>query len=90
MLSFDSQVAPFWGGLSCIHRVFIGCYWQVLEMHGGMAVYRNTPTAARHYLEADRSRADDYYLVEGTGLAEHFSASPTLGVRHRGTLSGDV
>jgi thymidine kinase len=59
-------------------------------MHGGMAVYRNTPTAARHYLEADRSRADDYYLVEGTGLAEHFSASPTLGVTHRGTLTGDV
>ena len=27
------------------------------------------PAAARNYVDADRSRADDYYLVEGTGIA---------------------
>jgi hypothetical protein len=58
-------------------------------MHGGANFYRNTPVNARRYLEADRSRADDYYLTEGTGLAERFSASPTLGVRHEGGLSGN-
>ena len=33
-------------------------------MHGGMKVYRGAAAAARHYVEADRSRADDYYLAE--------------------------
>jgi len=30
------------------------------EMHGGMKVYRGSAAAARTYVEADRSRADDY------------------------------
>ena len=58
-------------------------------MHGGANFYRNSPAAARRYLETDRSRADDYYLTEGTGLAERFSASPTTGVSREGSLSGD-
>ncbi len=45
-----------------------------LEMHGGMKVYAGPPAAARAYLEADRGRADDYYLAEGTGLARRFTA----------------
>src|SRR5215217_4210955 len=45
-----------------------------LEMHGGMKVYAGAPAAARAYLEADRGRADDYYLAEGTGLARRFVA----------------
>jgi conjugative relaxase-like TrwC/TraI family protein len=43
-------------------------------MHGGMKVYRGAAAAARHYVEADRSRADDYYLAEGSGLAMRFVA----------------
>ncbi len=43
-------------------------------MHGGMKVYAGPPTAARQYLEADRGRADDYYLAEGTGVARRFVA----------------
>ena len=39
-------------------------------MHGGMKIYRGAAAAARNYVEADRSRADDYYLAEGSGLAE--------------------
>ena len=42
-------------------------------MHGGANFYRNTPVNARRYLEADRSRADDYYLTKGTGLAAFLS-----------------
>ena len=38
-------------------------------MHGGMKFYRGSPAAARTYVEQDRSRADDYYLAEGSGVA---------------------
>ena len=40
-----------------------------------MKVYAGAPAAARHYLEADRGRADDYYLTQGTGVARRFTAS---------------
>src|ERR671921_334541 len=43
-------------------------------MHGGMKVYAGAPAAARHYVEAGRGRADDYYLTEGTGLARRYTA----------------
>ena len=58
-------------------------------MHGGVKVYRGAPSAARSYVEADRSRVDDYYLAEGSGLARRFTASPTEGVRDLGSLDGD-
>ncbi|WP_226925413.1 MobF family relaxase [Georgenia thermotolerans] len=35
-----------------------------------MILFRGTGTAARRYLEADRSRADEYYLEAGTARAE--------------------
>ena len=69
-------------------------------MHGGVKFYRGSPGAARSYVEADRSRVDDYYLAEGTGLAERYVATPTTvgghpgephergGVRKGGTLDG--
>ena len=44
-------------------------------MHGGMKIYAGAPAAARHYVEADRGRADDYYLTEGTGVARRFTAT---------------
>ena len=55
-------------------------------MHGGVKVYRGAASAARAYVEADRSRADDYYLAEGSGLARRFGASPEAGVRDLGVL----
>jgi exodeoxyribonuclease V alpha subunit len=58
-------------------------------MHGGLKVYRGSPAAARSYVEADRARADDYYLGEGTGVAQRYLASPE-GVRFGGALSGDA
>jgi exodeoxyribonuclease V alpha subunit len=58
-------------------------------MHGGLKVYRGSPAAARSYVEADRGRADDYYLAEGTGVAQRYLACPE-GVRSGGALSGDA
>lgn len=46
-------------------------------MHGGVKFYRGSAAAARSYVEADHSRADDYYLAEGSGIAEHYAV--TLG-----------
>jgi hypothetical protein len=40
-----------------------------------------------HYVEADRARADDYYLAEATGAADRFVASGQE-VRAAGTLKG--
>ncbi len=69
-------------------------------MHGGVKFYRGSAGAARSYVEADRSRVDDYYLAEGTGLADRYVATPTpeggrpggpgeeRGVRAGGTLDG--
>ena len=44
-------------------------------MHGGVKFYRGSAAAARSYVEADHSRADDYYLAEGTGVAERYTAT---------------
>lgn len=38
-------------------------------MKGGVILFRGTGAAACRYLESDRSRADDYYLEDGTTLA---------------------
>ena len=58
-------------------------------MHGGVKVYRGAPSAARNYLDTDRSRADDYYLAEGTGIARRFAAGPDAPVVELASLSGD-
>ena len=57
-------------------------------MHGGLKIYRGAAAAARQYVEADRSRADDYYLAEGSGLAQRFVASPDV-IDQRPNLDGD-
>ena len=67
-------------------------------MHGGVKFYRGSASAARSYVEADRSRVDDYYLAEGTGVAERYVATtpPAEGgrgvsaVQDGGTLDGDA
>jgi len=58
-------------------------------VHGGMKVYRGAAAAARSYVEADRSRADDYYLAEGTGLAARYVATPD-GVREQAPMDGET
>jgi exodeoxyribonuclease V alpha subunit len=59
-------------------------------VHGGMKVYRGAAAAARNYVEADRSRADDYYLAEGTGVAERFSVDGGGHVVELAAMSGQV
>ncbi|CCG02168.1 MobF family relaxase [Blastococcus saxobsidens] len=54
-----------------------------------MKVYAGAPAAARCYLEADRGRADDYYLTEGTGLARRFTATHGR-VTELGPLTGEA
>jgi exodeoxyribonuclease V alpha subunit len=58
-------------------------------MHGGMKVYAGPAGAARQYLEADRGRADDYYLTEGTGIARRYCAGPDGSVSELAPLAGD-
>ena len=57
-------------------------------MHGGIKIYAGSPAAARQYLEADRGRADDYYLADGTGIARRFAAGDGRVVELR-PLTGD-
>lgn len=58
-------------------------------MHGGVKFYRGSAAAARSYVEADRSRADDYYLAEGSGLAERYVATPSTAGERMGELRGN-
>lgn len=39
-------------------------------MKGGFKLYRGSGAGARAYIEADHHRADDYYLSEGSGIAQ--------------------
>jgi exodeoxyribonuclease V alpha subunit len=54
-----------------------------------MKVYAGAPAAARHYLAADRGRADDYYLTEGTGIARRFSVAADGPVVELAPLTGE-
>lgn len=60
-------------------------------MHGGVKFYRGSAAAARAYVEADHSRADDYYLADGSGVAEHYAVTVSdeeLDVERRPDLDG--
>ena len=61
----------------------------VVWVHGGVKFYRGAAKAARAYVERDRSRADDYYLGEGTGVAERLTATPA-GVAGAGSMDGET
>ena len=55
-------------------------------MRGGIKFYKGNPAGARAYLEADHSRADDYYLAEGSGVAERYVVEGA--VRAAGPMDG--
>lgn len=59
-------------------------------MHGGVKFYRGAARAARAYVERDRSRADDYYLGEGAGVATRLTASPDGPVGDIGQMDGET
>src|SRR4051794_26166438 len=54
-----------------------------------MKVYTGAPAAARHYVEAGRGRADDYYLAEGPRIARRYAARGGR-VQESAPLSGDT
>lgn len=62
---------------------------RVVGVHGGVKFYRGAAKAARAYVERDRSRADDYYLGEGTGVAARLTSGDT-GVAHAGSMDGET
>src|ERR1700710_2577146 len=57
---------------------------------GGGKIYRGSAPAARNYVEADRSRADDYYLSESDGFAQRLEAQGNGAVVSLGVLDGDA
>ena len=59
-------------------------------MRGGVKFYRGSARAARDYVEAERGRADDYYLAEGTGFAQRYSAAADGQVRAMPQMDGDA
>jgi exodeoxyribonuclease V alpha subunit len=61
----------------------------VVAVHGGVKFYRGAAKAARAYVERDRSRADDYYLAEGAGVAELLTATPDR-VASVGSMNGEA
>ena len=61
----------------------------MVGVHGGVKFYRGAARAARAYVEQDRSRADDYYLAEGAGVAERFVATPGA-VADVGAMTGET
>ena len=61
----------------------------VVRVHGGVKFYRGAAKAARAYVERDRSRADDYYHGEGTGVAERLTATPA-DVTGAGSMDGET
>lgn len=67
----------------------LGPGFGVVGVHGGVKFYRGAAKAARAYVERDRSRADDYYLAEGTGVATRLTAASS-GVEYAGELTGDA
>src|SRR3954452_15455463 len=75
MLPIAVVRAPLRGAYCRFWGWRVGHCLQALTMHGGMKVYAGAPAAALHYVEADRGRADDYYLAEGPGLARRYTAS---------------
>jgi exodeoxyribonuclease V alpha subunit len=61
----------------------------VIWVHGGVKFYNGGAKAARAYVERDRSRADDYYLGEGTGVAARIKATQD-GVEPAGSMNGET
>ncbi|WP_233613114.1 hypothetical protein [Leucobacter edaphi] len=41
---------------------------EVVTVQGGVILFRGTGADVLRYVEADRSRADDYYLSDSTGV----------------------
>ena len=70
-------------------RYLLAVETEAIAVHGGVKFYRGPAKAARTYLESDHSPADDYYLREGSGLAQRFIATPD-GLIQVADMDGDT
>lgn len=63
-------------------------------MHGGVKFYRGGANPARNYVEKDCARYDDYYLVDGDGIAMRFVADARpdgeVAVEGKQSMDGDA
>ena len=50
-------------GGAVVHTSLMRRLMREAQMKGGVILFRGNGAAARRYVEADRSRADEYYLV---------------------------
>lgn len=58
-------------------------------MKGGVILFRGSGAAARRYVEADRSRADEYYLGADDAVAEYAVLDPSGEVTATRSLTAD-
>ncbi|MGO1855059.1 MAG: hypothetical protein ACTH0V_16780 [Microbacteriaceae bacterium] len=58
-------------------------------MKGGISLFRGSGAAARRYVEADRSRADEYYLGADDAIAEYAVLDSTGEVTAERSLTPD-
>ena len=64
--------------------------WEAVSgMKGGVILFRGAGAAARRYVEADRSRADEYYLGADDAVAEYTVLDSTGEVTAARSLSPD-
>ena len=64
--------------------------WEaVSSVKGGVTLFRGSGAAARRYVEADRSRADEYYLGADDAVAEYAMIDATGEVTDARSLSAD-
>jgi exodeoxyribonuclease V alpha subunit len=63
--------AALQGGPKCVQAE----HWLVMVVQGGMHVHKGSPAHARVYVEADRHRCGGYYLADGEGIAERWTAT---------------
>ena len=56
-----------WG----VRTSFMRRLMREVRVKGGVILFRGNGTAARRYVEADRSRADEYYLGADNAVAEY-------------------
>ncbi|WP_234946331.1 hypothetical protein [Corynebacterium variabile] len=59
------------------------------QMKGGISLFRGSGAAARRYVEADRSRADEYYLGADDAIAEYAVLDSTGEVTAERSLTPD-
>jgi len=58
-------------------------------MHGGVILFRGTGADALRYVESDRSRADDYYLGDATGISYTVLNASGETISSRGLSAGE-